>query len=198
MLPSTISCRVSSEAAGYVTMSRVRQVEVPVHELLAKILGYCGKNSAKVAGILARGAMVSGEMRYRWAPVLVEEVELAAHLDRFPEHEPDRVFAASRCERIVLPGERGAVEISRDAGSQRRLLRRRAFWDDAVAILGGLGPRCERYSYSEGADVFVVDLTTEARDRLRKIASRLRFSTLEAQVRRLPAGRALLFTIRDK
>lgn len=177
-------------------MSRVTRSDLPLDELLAKVLGYCGKNSAKIAGILSRGALVSGDLRYRWAPILADESDLAAHLDRFPDYEPDRPFDGSRCERILFQGERGEFEITREAGIQRRLFRRKAFWDDALVVLGDLAPKCDRYSYSDGVDVFVADLTSEARDRLREIASLLRFSSLEAQTRRLPAGRVSLFVSR--
>ncbi len=195
-LPSTVLCKVSSESAGYVTMSRVSRVEVPLHDLVGRVLGFCGKNCTKVAGILARGAMVSGDMRYRWESILVEEPELAAYLDRFPDYEPDRTFDSSRCDRILFVGERGEFEISREAGIRRRLFRRKVFWDDALAILDSLGPRCERYSFTDEADVFVAELTSRARERLREIAGRLRFTALEGQIRGLPSGRVSLFVRR--
>ncbi len=177
-------------------MTRVARVDLPLDELLAKILGYCGKDCAKVAGILSRGALVSGDTRYRWAPIQAGKPELGAHLNRFPDHDPGRTFDGSRCERIVFPGTRGEFEIIREAGIQRRMFRRKAFWDEALAVLEGLAPKCDRYSYSDGADVFVADLSSDARERLREIAALLRFSSLETQVRNLPAGRASLFVRR--
>ena len=177
-------------------MARVARVDLPLDELLARILGYCGKDSAKVSSILSRGTLVSGDTRYRWTPIQADESELADTLNRFPDHEPGRSFDGTRCYRMVFRGTRGDFEITREAAVQRRLFRRKSFWDEALTVVESLMPRCERYSYPDATDVFSADLTADARDRLREFASLLRFSALEAQVRTLPSGRARLFVRR--
>ena len=195
-LPATISCKVSSESAGYLTMSAVTRVDVPLDDLAARILGICGKDPRRVAGILRRGALVSGDIRYRWQPLQPLDEDVAALLQRFPDHDPDLELDAPLCFRMVFRGPRGEFEITREAGQQRRFLRRRAFWDEAVKLIATLSPRCQRHSYSDGADVFAADLTPGSRATLRALGSRLRYTALAAQLRNLPPGRVMLFVER--
>ena len=196
-LPAIIPCKVSSESAGYVTVSAVTRVDVPLDQLAAKILGICGKDPARISSILFRGALVQGDARYRWQSLQASDDELAALLDRFPDHNPDQDFDGSRCARMEFQGGRGEFEITREVGQQRRLFRRKAFWEEALALIQTLSPRCERYSYSDEADVFVADLTAEARESFRRLGPLLRFTSLEAQLRSLPAGRVSLFVRRS-
>ena len=177
-------------------MSAVTRVDVPLDDLAARILGICGKDPRRVAGILRRGALVSGDIRYRWQPLQPLDQDVAALLQRFPDHDPDLELDASLCFRMVFRGPRGEFEITREAGQQRRFLRRRAFWDEAVKLIATLSPRCQRHSYSDGADVFAADLTPGSRATLRALGSRLRYTALAAQLRNLPPGRVLLFVER--
>lgn len=117
-------------------------------------------------------------------------------LSRFPDHDPEREFDIERCDRVLLRGLRGDFEIAREVGRQRRFLRRRNFWDPALALLAAQTPRCERYSYSDRADVFAAELRGSALDRFRDLGRLLRFSSLELQVRALPASQATLFATR--
>ena len=195
-LPEVILCKVSSEGAGYVNMAAVARVNLPLEELASKVLGVCGKDPERIARILLRGSLVSGNSRFRWNPFTLASDELTELLARFPDHEPEREFELQQCERLLLRGGRGEFEIARDVGQQRRLLRRQNFWDPALALLSEQGPRCERYSYSDRADVFVTNLDGESLERFRGLASLLRFSSLEAQVRILPASHVTLFVAR--
>lgn len=196
-LPSTIACKVSSEAAGYVTTSAVARLDLPVEELASRILGACGKNQDRVARILARGSLVSGDSRYRWIPFEVPPEELAALLDRFPDHDPQRVFQRESCVLMAFRGQRGAIEITRESGRQKRLFRRKTFWNEALDLIQPLSPRCERYSYSDKADVFTVQLTVTALERLRRLGALLRFSALDAQIRSLRSGQVVLYARRE-
>ncbi len=195
-LPESIPCKVSSESAGYVTMAAVARVNLPVEELAAKVLGVCGKDPARIARILLRGSLVSGDSRFRWDPFSLAPDELRELLVRFPDHDPRREFDILRCDKMLLRGTRGEFEIGRAVGQQRRFLRRENFWDTALALLAGQSPRCERYSYSDRADVFVAELRGQALGRFRDLGRLLRFSSLEAQVRALPASQATLFATR--
>lgn len=195
-LPPVIPCKVSSESAGFVTMSAVSRVDLPLEELTAKILGVCGKNRTRVAAILGRGSLVSGDQRYRWVPLEVSSGDLGTLLDRFPDHDPDRVFDAANCERMAFRGERGEFEVSRDLGSQKRLFRRSNFWDEALRLVDALTPRCERHSYSDKADIFAVRLPMTDLERLRRLGSLLRFRSLQAQVRSLRSDQVLLYVHR--
>lgn len=179
-------------------MTAVTRVDISLHELAAKILGVCGKDPGRVSSILLRGTLVSEDARYRWHPLQPTDEELTALLGRFPDHDPDLPFDATRCVRMEFRGARGQFEIAREVGQQRRLLRRKAFWGEALALVEGLSPRCHRYSYSDEADVFVADLTAAARETLRRLGSLLRYTSLQAQLRVLPPGRVALFVPRQR
>ena len=178
-------------------MSAVTRIDLPLLELAAKILGVCGKDPGRVASILRRGTLVSGDARYRWQPLHASDGELAALLGRFPDHDPDLAFDASCCIRMEFRGGRGEFEITREAGQRRRLFRRKTFWDEALVLVESLSPRCLRYSYSDEADVFVADLTAPARETLGRLGALLRYTSLEAQLRVLPPGRVSLIVRRD-
>lgn len=178
-------------------MSAVARRDLPLEELASKILGVCGKNHDRVASILARGSLVSGDARYRWVPIEVASADLAALLDRFPDHDPHRVFNGANCVRMAFRGSRGEFEIGRDAGQEKRLFRRKSFWNEALDLIEALAPRCERYSYSDRADVFAVQLTPAALECLRGLGALLRFSSLEAQLRSLSSDRVALYVHRD-
>ena len=195
-LPETITCKVSSESAGYVNMAAVARVDLPLDELTSKVLGVCGKDSERIARIFLRGSLVSGDSRFRWSPFSLASDQMAALLGRFPDHDPEREFDIERCDRMLLRGMRGVFEITREVGRQRRFLRRQSFWDPGLALLAEQSPRCERYSYSDRADVFAAHLEGPALDRFRGLGRLLRFSSLEAQVRVLPASQAMLFATR--
>lgn len=186
-LPSSVDCKLSSEAVGYVTMSPVRRERLDLKDLVARILGVCGKNPARIATVLARGSLVSGDIRYRWPPLNVTQPDLAALLEEFPDHDLQRVFDPRLCRRMIFAGQRGEFEIDREAGLQKRLFRRKSFWEEALGLIAPLSPRCQRYSYSEEADVFSVRLPTSAVRRLRGLGGLLRYSSLQTQVQSLQA-----------
>ena len=195
-LPQVVPCKVSSESAGYVNMAAVARRDVPLEELASKVLGVCGKDPERVARILLRGSLVSGDARFRWDSLALSPVDMASLLARFPDHDPQRGLDLDRCDRMLLRGLRGEFEIPRQVGRQRRFLRRQNFWDPALAVLARQAPRCERYSYSDRADVFSAGLRGGSLERFRELGRLLRFSSLEAQVRALPAGQVSLFAAR--
>lgn len=177
-------------------MAAVERLEVSLISLGARILAVCGKDVGRVADILAGGRLVSGGSLFRWVPIHASAMEVAALLEKYPDDEPDRVLDLSRCTKILLWGTRGPVEITAEIGQQRRLFRRHSFWDQALKLLAGLAPRYERYSYSDEADVFVAVLTPDARERLRAIASLLRYSSLERSVNEFQGNRVTIFASR--
>jgi hypothetical protein len=195
-LPETIPTKISSEAAGYISLTPVERREVPAAELIGRILALTGKNAARVREILERGSLVSGPARYRWQAIEVSELELAAFLGRFPDPEPDRPFDAAKCRLVVLRSQRGNLELPRDAASERRFLKRRSFWDELLPALKQQSPRYERYSYSEQADVYVVRLGYEALQNLRSHGALLKYSTLEQQLQFVEADSAEIFVER--
>ena len=98
-------------------MTRVASAVMPIDELLARILGVCGKNGARVATVLSRGSLVSGDSRYRWEPVQTSLEEVSTLLDSFPDYDPEAVFAPANCIRIVFRDAQGEFEISREVAS---------------------------------------------------------------------------------
>lgn len=165
-------------------------------DLAGKVLGVCGKDGERVAAVLARGSLVSGDSRYRWSPIDASPEEVSALLDRFPDYEPDRRFDPEFCVLMVFRDGRGEFEIPREVGSQKRFLRRRNFWDQAMALVAEWQPRCERYSYSAEADVFAVELSAESRDALAGLGALLRYSSLDARIRALRGDRIWVFAHR--
>jgi len=191
-LPNIIPCKVSDEAAGYVNMVAVNRVDLPAATLVGKILAVTGKNSARIAKILARGSLVSDDSRFRWVGVEATDDELASFLETFPDDDPTQLFDPANCTRIEFQGPRGRVEISREIGRETRVLRRKNFWDEAMPRLAQLSPRYDRYSYSDVCDVFVANLTREMIDVLRDCASLIRYSSIEAQIHNM-SGTAVVF-----
>ncbi len=177
-------------------MSGVARVDLSLEELAAKILGACGKDSARVAGILARGSLVSGDSRLRWRPLEAMPDDVEALLARFPDHDPARPFERSRCVRMEFRSARATLEIVREVGLRKRLLRRKAFWDEALAVIARLGPRCQDYSYSEQVDMFAASLTQEARSEIRALGPLIRYSPVAAKFRALDARTVMLFLTR--
>ena len=179
-------------------MAPVAAVTMTLDDLAAKVLGVCGKDGERVAAVLSRGSLVSGDSRYRWSPIDASPEEVSALLDRFPDHEPDRPFDPELCVLMVFRDGRGEFEIPREVGLQKRFLRRRNFWDEAMELVAGLQPRCERYSYSDEADVFAVELSAESCGALGGLGALLRYSSLEARMRALRADQLWLFSHRPE
>ena len=96
----------------------------------------------------------------------------------------------------MLRVDRGEFEITREAGHRKRLFRRKAFWDEALAAIEPLKPRTERYSYSGEADLFSVHLPVAGLNRMRQLGPLLRFSSLETQVTSLQAPQVTVYVRR--
>ncbi len=195
-LPETIPTRISSEAAGYISMTPVARQELSVAELVERILAVTGKDVGRIREILDRGSFVSGASRYRWPGVETDEADLKPLLQAFPDPQPDRPFDAARCRRVLLHGVRGTVEIDYDTATKRRLLRKRSYWDVLISMLAALAPVYQRYSYADQADVYVTRLPLETTQRLEQEADLLKYSSIMQQVRRLAAESADLFVDR--
>lgn len=179
-------------------MAPVATVTMALDDLAGKVLGVCGKDGERVAAILSRGSLVSGDSRFRWSPIDASPEEVSALLDRFPDYDRDRAFEPELCVLMLIRDGRGEFEIPREVGSQKRFLRRRNFWDEAMALVAGLQPRCERYSYSDEADVFAVELSAESCGALGGLGALLRYSSLEARMRALRADQLWLFSHRPE
>ena len=181
-LPETIRTKITSEAAGYISLTPVEQRDIPLAELLERILALTGKNPTRIREILERGSLISGAARYRWQGIQAGEAELAGLLARFPDADPGRPFDGLKCRLVILRSQRGVLELSRETASERRLLKRQNFWDVLLPAIESLSPRYERYSYAGRADVYTVRLPHEIAALLRDQAALLKYSTLVQQL----------------
>jgi hypothetical protein len=181
-LPETIRTKITSESAGYISLTPVEQRDIPFVELVERILALTGKNPRRIHEILERGSLISGPARYRWEGIQAGEADLAGVLARFPDAEPQRPFDASKCRLATLRSQRSVLELSREAASLRRLFKRQNFWDVLLPAVGRLSPRYERYSYAERADVYTVRLSPDAASLLRSQAPLLKYSALAQQL----------------
>ena len=168
----------------------------PIGELIGRVLGVTGKNAPRIREILLRGTIVSGATRYRWEGVEASEGELEELLAGFPDAQPERAFDASQCVRVVLRGDRGSIEITAEAASEKRLFKKSNFWNVLLPALEELGPMYRQYSYSEKCDVYEVALPLESLDGLKSNAGLLKYSGLADQLTRFEAAKAELHVAR--
>ena len=164
---------IDPACVNYVAGQNGSVVRIPANALTdadgSEILAVTGKDSPRVAAILQRGTLVSGATRFRWAAIEAGASEVEVLLAAFPDSDPARAFAADRCQSAVLTGRR-PIEISREAGLRKPLLRRSTFWD-ALMQAAAAGPLhdCE-YSYRRRADRYRLELTPPERARLHAAA----------------------------
>lgn len=181
-LPESIRVKLSSEAAGAIALTPVVVREMAFRDLLDVMLAATGKDTARIADLLRRGTFVSGASRFRWAGLDASTGDLAGILQTFPDPDPARAFDPSRCTIAVLRGALSRVEVTRETGTKVRWFRRRSFWE---ALLDeAVQPTYSTYSYKDHADVYRLDLTLDAQERLRAASDRLAYTTLTSQIRR--------------
>ena len=196
-LPETIRVKLSSEEAGGVSITPVVVREMPLRDLVELMLDLTGKNAARLRELLLSGTLVSGASRFRWAALEAGVESLEALLATFPDPEPERPFAPERCVRVRIegPGLRG--DIPREALAKRRILRRGSFWDILVDVAAEAGLHYAGYSYRERADRYVLEIPPAQLERIQESARLLRYSTLEAQMRR-GSVRQVVFLVRRR
>src|ERR1700690_2849100 len=120
-LPQTIRVKLSSEAAGSISLTPVVAQELPVRELIEHMLGVTGKDEQRIRELLLRGTLVSGASRFRWTGWTADLESLRELLASFPDPDPSRQFAAERCVRATLRGGRQVIEIPREAVARKGL-----------------------------------------------------------------------------
>lgn len=195
-LPDTIRVKISSEAAGSISITPVVARDMPVDELLEMILGVSGKDVERVFEILSRGTHVSGASRLRWTGFAPTREDIESALARLPDAEPGRAFDPQRCSRAVLRGTATRIDLPRTAAEKRRLLRRNSFWEQLLGVLASEEIAYVTYSYSERADVYRAQLDPAGLTRLRQSAGLLAYTKLEQQVRSAPITSIDLFVER--
>jgi hypothetical protein len=180
-LPAILRVKLSTEAAGAIALTAVVAREMPVRDLVEEMLPFTGKDEERVRATLARGTLVSGGSRFRWTGFDAGAGEIRALLDSFPDSDPERAFDPGRCVCAVLEGRRRKIEIPREAGSRKRLLRRESFWDALTAAVAGRVRYCE-YSYRRRADRYRIEFTAADSRRLCAAAELLRYPALRSAV----------------
>ncbi|HTS29814.1 MAG TPA: hypothetical protein VMH81_28280 [Bryobacteraceae bacterium] len=195
-LPQTIRVKLSSEAAGAISLTPVVVQELPMRELVEHMLGVVGKDEARIQELLLRGTLVSGASRFRWAGLEAESEALREILATFPDPEPSRPFAAERCVRATLRGGRHSIEIPRQAAARKGMFQRRTFWDLLIEVLGAERMSYAGYSYRERADRYLRELTVPESARLREASGLVKYSTLGEQIRSVAFQQAELWVER--
>jgi len=195
-LPQTIRVKLSSEAAGSISITPVVVQEIPLRELVEHMLGITGKDEPRVREILLRGTLVSGASRFRWAGWQPDAADVGELLATFPDPDPSRPFAAARCVRAILRGGRQAVEIPREAAARRGLFHGASFWDRLMEVVGVSGAAYAGYSYRHRADRYLREFTREEAERVRAAGAGLRYTTLRDQIRGVGFAQAELYVER--
>jgi hypothetical protein len=181
-LPPTIRVKLSSEAAGAITLTPVVVREMPAAELVDHIVGVTGKDVERIREILERGSLVSGASRFRWDGLASSARAIGEILAKFPDAEPARPFTPALCAAAILCGHGARIEIAREAGAKKGFLRRRSFWDALMAAAGAGTPGYIQYLYKERADCYRMALSRETADEIREAASRLVYPALARQI----------------
>ncbi len=196
-LPETIRVKLSTEAAGAISLTEVVARDMPTRELIEMMLGISGGSVERVHDLLRRGTLVSGASRLRWQGWDADRESLREVLASFPRAEPERRFAPERCVRVILRGAGAQIDIPREAGSKRRLLRRASFWDVLMEVVSDATPRYLEYSYRERADCYRAELSPAEAARLRQSAPMIRYSILGAQIRAAELEAVELYVVRQ-
>jgi hypothetical protein len=177
-----VTVKISSEAAGYLSISQVVVQQMPLPELVGVILGVTGKNLDRVCEVLRRGVLVADASRFRWPGWDADADAIRRVFDAFPDSDPLREFNEDLCVRAVLGGEHCRIEIAREAGQARPLLRRGSFWDALMRVAGAVRPRYLEYSFKDKADRYRVDLSKDLAIQVYEAAKRLRYSAIKARI----------------
>ncbi|MCI0436463.1 MAG: hypothetical protein L0271_22920, partial [Gemmatimonadetes bacterium] len=119
-------------------------------------------------------------------------------LATFPDPDPARRFTPECCVRAVLRGATRQIDVPREVGAKRGLLRRASFWDALMSAVSSGEVRYEGYSYRERADRYVVSSDGATRDQLRASARLVSYTTLRDQIRATAIDSIELFVTRHR
>ena len=176
-----VRVKLSSEAAGAISLTPVVARDMPVRELIGLMLAVTGKDAERIRELLLRGTLVSGASRFRWTGWEADGASLMTMLETFPDADPGRPFAAERCFLAMLHGAGRVIELPKEIAVRHGLLRRSNFWTELMKT--ATRPRYVDYSYKQEADRYRADITSDALANIRHAARLLRYSGLEQQVR---------------
>ena len=196
-LPETIPVRYTDEEAGYVTVRPVVRQTFRLDELLDMLLSVAGKDVERIRQLLHSGTVVYHFYRYTWDGFDADEAELTAALARFPDADPSRPFPPAQCTLVLFESgglnPRHLMELSRSAGSKRRLLRGQSFWDVLLEMSVHEKLWYHGYSYGRRADIYRLDLDGENTELIIEAAKRLAPRSLRPVIHVLSGTSSLLF-----
>jgi hypothetical protein len=186
--PETVRVKLSSEAAGAISLTPVVVREMPFGELLEEIAAVHGKDRERIAATLRRGSVAGGATRFRWQPMELSEAELAAALACLPDDEPARQFEGGRCTQALFTGPGVRIAVLREVAEARRLFRRTSFWSVLPQIAGAVqgGAQYVAYSYRERADIFRAPLSAGQRESIRMALPALKHAALARRIHLAP------------
>jgi hypothetical protein len=196
-LPETIAIRYTDEEAGYVTVRPVVRQTFRLDELLDMLLSVSGKNVTRLRQLLHSGTVVYHFYRYSWTGFDADEAELAAAVAQFPDADPTRPFDREQC--ILAIFESGGVnprflmELTRAAGSKRRIFRGQSFWERLIEIASTEKLHYDGYSYGRRADLYRLDLIEENTKLIAAAAKRLAPRSLQVIVHALGGAASIAF-----
>jgi hypothetical protein len=89
------------------------------------------------------------------------------------------------------------VDIPREAGERKPLLRKASFWDLLMETAAAGEPRYLYYSYKDRADCYRLELSLAAAEKLRAAGAMVRYTTLREQIRSVGFVWAELYAERE-
>ena len=162
-LPETVAVRYTEDEAGYVSVRPVVRQTFRMAELLDMLLGVAGKDAPRLQKILRAGTVSFHAYRYWWEGFDAGEQELQLALAAYPDADPARPFRAEECAAILFeqshPAPRLLLELKKEAGSRRRLLKRRTVWDALLDWARSRSLVYRSYAYGHRADAFFLPLS---------------------------------------
>lgn len=195
-LPPTVRVKLSSEAAGVVSITPVVVQDLPTRELIEHMLGITGKDETRIREILLRGTLVTGASRFRWPGWEPDLEALRAVLASFPDSDPSLPFAAERCVRVLLRGGRQPLDLPQEAAARKPRSASGSFWDLLMEIAVGGPVAYAGYSYRDRTDRYLRDFSAAETERVRAGSARIAYTTLQEQIRSAAFSRAELFATR--
>ena len=160
MPPAKIRVKLVSEAAEYISVTHVVQRDFSLTELVETMLPVLGKDARRIQQILGAGTLSTGDYRYRWDPLEVEQLEIEALLGSFPSPEPSRAFQPESCFLVRFRRGVETLDLPRENAARKPLFARQSFWEGLLAMAGEAVHYAD-YSYGDRADIFALPLGRE-------------------------------------
>jgi hypothetical protein len=195
-LPPTVRVKLSSEAAGSISLTPVVVQEFAIRDLVENILAVTGKDEARVGDLLLRGSLVTGASRFRWQGWEADRGDIRDLLAGFPDPDPTRVFSADQCLRAILRGGLRVIDLPREAAARKGMFQRASFWDALMSVAAEGVAVYAGYSYRERCDRYVRELRHADVVRIRSAGENVTYSTVREQIRIVAFTQLELFTSR--